>query len=331
MAETDIIPLIVIAGPTASGKSSTAAELARLIGGEVISADSMQVYKYMDIGSAKVTEEERLGVPHHMIDVAEPYEAFDVTRYAEEAKAAIRSVWQRGHRPILCGGTGFYIQAAVYDIDFEETRADPALRESYSRIARENGSEALHALLEKVDPVSAMAIHPHNLKRVIRALEYFEETGRSITENNLATKAGKRSPYDVAFFVLTDDRQALYDRIDRRVDTMVAAGLFDEVARLKEMGLDRQMVSMQGIGYKEILDYYDGLMTYDETVEKIKTASRHYAKRQLTWFKHQESANWIDIRDCGRDAIKIAERIAGSLGLLHRDEKPDRFIGTKTD
>ena len=306
-------PLIVIAGPTAVGKSAAAAELGRLIGGEVVSADSMQVYRYMDIGSAKVSLEEMLGVPHHMIDTADPTEAYDVARYAAEARLAIEGILRRGHVPIVCGGTGFYIQAVVYDIDFEETSADPALREELAAFAKENGSEALHKKLSEVDPASARAIHPNNLKRVIRAFEYYRETGRSIAEHNELTRSGRTSPYDLSFYVLTDDRQTLYDRIDKRVDFMIAEGLFDEVAYLKSMGLSRDNVSMQGIGYKEVLDAMDGLMTKEEAVTAIKTGSRHYAKRQITWFKREPDAVWLDIRDFDRDPIKIASHIEKEL------------------
>ena len=312
-------PLIVIAGPTAVGKSAAAAELGRLIGGEVVSADSMQVYRYMDIGSAKVSLEEMLGVPHHMIDTADPTEAYDVARYAAEASEAIAGIIERGHVPILCGGTGFYIQAVVYNIDFEDTEADPALREELAAYAKEHGTEALHERLKALDPASAEAIHPNNLKRVIRALEYFEETGRSIAEHNEEARSGRTSPYELMFYVLTDDRQALYDRIDRRVDFMIDEGLFDEVAYLKAMGLSRQNVSMQGIGYKEVLDCMDGLMTEEEAVTAIKTGSRHYAKRQITWFKREPDAVWLDIRDFDRDPAKIAAYIEKEFRGL-RDE-----------
>ena len=310
---TDKRPLIVIAGPTATGKSRTAAELGRLIDGEVISADSMQIYRYMDIGSAKVTREEMLGVPHHMIDIADPSEEYSVTRYAKEAKAAIETVYGNGRLPILCGGTGFYIQAAAYDVDFEETEADPSLRASLNALADCEGNEALHDRLKEIDPEAAALIHPNNRKRVIRAIEYYDGTGRSIAAHNKETKQAKQSPYDLRFYCLTDDREALYERIDRRVDFMAAEGLFDEVTYLKAMGYDRSYVSMQGIGYKEVLSYLDGEISYDETIDKIKLNSRHYAKRQLTWFRHQEKAEWIDIRDFGRDPLKIAEKIAGDL------------------
>ena len=310
-------PLMVIGGPTASGKSDVAAEVGKRLGAEIISADSMQVYRYMDIGSAKTTLEEMLGVPHHMIDVVDPDEAFDVTRYAAMAKDCINAVSARGRLPILCGGTGFYIQAVVNDIDFEETEADTAFREAMTACARENGPEALFEKLRAADPLSAEVIHPHNVRRVIRALEYFDKTGRSITEHN-KTERQKTSPYDLSYFCLTDDRAYIYDKIEKRVDFMLAEGLVDEVAYLRAMGFDRSLVSMQGIGYKEILDYLDGLITYDETVRKIKLNTRHYAKRQLTWFRRERDVDWLDCRDFDRNPIFLAEEICRRYQEKHR-------------
>lgn len=301
-------PLIVIAGPTASGKSELAAELGRRIGGEVVSADSMQVYRYMDIGSAKVTLEEMLGVPHHMIDVVDPKEAMDVARYAEMATACIRDILRRGKLPILCGGTGFYIQAVTRQIDFEDTEADSGRRKELERLAEEKGNDFLHEMLARIDPVSAEAIHPNNRKRTIRAIEYYEETGTRISDHNEREKE-RESPYDLAFFVISDDRKVLYDRIDRRVDFMMEAGLADEVRYLRAMGLTKQDVSMQGIGYKEILSALDGEMSLDEAVRIIKRDSRRYAKRQITWFKREKDAIWLDRRDFGEDTFRILSEI----------------------
>lgn len=301
-------PLIVIAGPTAVGKSEVAAELGRKIGGEVVSADSMQVYRYMDIGSAKITKEEMLGVPHHMIDVVDPDEEMDVARYAEMATSCVRDIQARGKIPILTGGTGFYIQAVAYDIEFEDTAPDTAYRKKLRDFAMEHGNKALHDRLKAVDPESAEAIHPNNLKRVIRALEYYKETGRKISEHNKAERQ-RTSPYDLLYFVITDDRQALYEKIDKRVDFMVAEGLADEVRYLKAMGLSRENVSMQGLGYKEMLDAFDGKMTEEEAVEKIKLESRHYAKRQITWFKREPDAIWLDRRDFDENPLKICDHI----------------------
>ncbi len=311
-------PLIVIAGPTASGKSEIAVELARRIDGEVVSADSMQVYRHMDIGSAKITLEEMMGVPHHMIDVTDPKDAMDVARYAQMAKACVSDIHARGKVPILAGGTGFYIQAVTRDIDFEETEPDEKFRQSLVRYADEHGAEALHERLRAVDPEAAEEIHPNNLKRVIRALEYFEETGEQISRHNDMEKK-RESPYDLSFYVISDDRQALYERIDRRVDFMMDLGLVDEVAYLKAMGLSRNDVSMQGLGYKEILDVLDGSTTLPEAVERIKRDSRHYAKRQITWFKREEEAVWLDRNDFGGSAVNIAEYIAGCFRAHHNE------------
>ena len=314
MTEKEKPMLIVVAGPTASGKSAAAVELARMIGGEIISADSMQVYRYMDIGSAKITKEEMMGVPHYLIDVADPTEEFDVVRYAHEAKAAISDILSRGKIPILCGGTGFYIQAVTRDIDFSETGSLPKYREELTDYAAQHGNTALHEQLKNIDPVSYETIHPNNLKRVIRALEYYKETGMTISAHNEAERQ-RETPYDLHFFVLNDDRAVLYDRIDRRVDFMMAEGLYDEVMYLRQMGLTRDMVSMQGLGYKEMLDCMDGKCDIDEAVRILKRDSRHYAKRQITWFKREKDAVWIERADFGGDSKRIAEFMAKSIGV----------------
>ena len=304
--------LVVISGPTASGKSEIAVELARKIGGEVISADSMQVYRHMDIGSAKITLEEMMGVPHYMIDVAEPTENFDVARFAEEAKAHVRDIQRRGKVPILCGGTGFYIQAVTRDIDFTESGCDEAYRSELAKYAAAHGNEALHARLRENDPESADAIHANNVKRVIRALEYYRQTGEKISEHNIR-ESERPSPYDLHFYVIHCDRQALYDRIDRRVDFMMDMGLIDEVMYLKAMGLTRDMVSMQGLGYKEMLDYLDGMYDLEEAVRILKRDSRHYAKRQITWFKREKEAVWIRREDFNNDTFKIVDFLVNDL------------------
>ena len=304
--------LVVISGPTASGKSEIAVELARKIGGEIISADSMQVYRHMDIGSAKITLEEMMGVPHYMIDVAEPTENFDVARFAEEAKAHVRDIQMRGKVPILCGGTGFYIQAVTRDIDFTESGCDEVYRSELAKYAETHGNEALHARLREIDPESAEAIHANNVKRVIRALEYYRQTGEKISEHNIR-ESERPSPYDLHFYVIHCDRQALYDRIDRRVDFMMDMGLIDEVMYLKAMGLTRDMVSMQGLGYKEMLDYLDGVYDLEEAVRILKRDSRHYAKRQLTWFKREKEAVWIRREDFNNDTFKIVDFLVNDL------------------
>ncbi len=319
--ENTKIPLIVVAGPTAAGKSECAVELARRIDGEIISADSMQVYRYMDIGSAKITLEEMMGVPHHLIDVAEPSESFDVARFKEMARACILDIHARGHIPILCGGTGFYIQAVTRDIDFTDTFADPDYRKELLDYAEKNGAEALHKRLAEVDPCAAEQIHPNNLKRVIRALEFFRETGKKISDHNEAEKQ-RETPYDLFFFVISEERSRLYERIDRRVDFMIGEGLLDEVAYLRAMGLTRDMVSMQGLGYKEMLDVLDGKISFEEGVRILKRDTRHFAKRQLTWFRRESDARWIDRADFGGDSIRIAEYILSEVAKQLSIKRP---------
>lgn len=287
------MPLIILTGPTAVGKTAASIGLAKAVGGEIISADSMQVYKYMDIGSAKITTEEMQGVPHHLVDVLEPEEDFSVVRFQQMAKEAMQKILDRGKIPIVVGGTGFYIQALLYDIDFTENEEDRSLRTELERTAREKGSGYLHDLLRKVDPESAEQIHPNNTKRVIRALEFCRQTGEKISAHN-AREREKTTPYNSAYFVLTDERAALYDRIDRRVDVMMEQGLLEEVRALKERGLKRSDVSMQGLGYKEIFGYLEGDYPLEEAVRIIKRDTRHFAKRQLTWFRRERDVIWID-------------------------------------
>lgn len=279
-------PLIILTGPTAVGKTASSIALAKAIGGEIISADSMQVYKYMDIGSAKIMPEEMDGVPHHLIDVLEPTEEFNVVRFQQMAKAAMEEIYARNHIPIVVGGTGFYIQALLYDIDFTENDGDTSYREELEKLAQEKGAEYLHEKLREIDPVSAENIHANNVKRVIRALEFNHQTGQLMSEHN-ETERQKESPYNFAYFVLNDDRERLYERINLRVDLMVEAGLVDEVQKLKEMGCTKDLVSMQGLGYKEILAYLDGECTLEEAIYILKRDTRHFAKRQITWFKRE--------------------------------------------
>ena len=286
-------PLVIIAGPTAVGKSDCAIALARRIGGEVISADSMQVYRGMDIGTAKIMPCEMQGVPHHLIDILDPSEPFDVVLFRSLAKEAVSDIVSRGRIPILTGGTGFYIQALLYDIDFTEDAQDPSVRKKYEDLGKEIGSEALHSMLRDRDPQAAEAIPAGNRKRVIRALEYYEVTGEKISVHNECMRQ-REAAYNSAFFVLTDKRELLYDRINKRVTKMIEAGLKDEVIRLREQGCRRGMVSMQGIGYKEILDHLDGLCSLDEAADRIRQESRHFAKRQLTWFRRERDVIWID-------------------------------------
>lgn len=286
-------PMIVLSGPTAVGKTALSIELAKKVNGAVISADSMQVYKYMDIGSAKIMPEEMEGVKHYLIDELLPEEEFNIVRFQSMAKAALEEIYAKGQIPIIAGGTGFYIQALLYDIDFNQQDADEAYRNELEEYANTYGNDALHARLKEIDPVSAEKIHANNVKRVIRALEYYKLTGNPISEHNEA-ELQKQSPYNFAYFVLTDERENLYKRIEKRVDIMMDQGLLEEVQRLKNMGYHRQMVSMQGLGYKEILDYLDGKCTLDEAVATIKLETRHFAKRQLTWFRRERDVLWLD-------------------------------------
>ena len=297
-------PLIILTGPTASGKTALSVELAKRIGGEIISADSMQVYRYMDVGSAKVTIEEMEGVPHHLIDVLDPQDSFNVVTFQEMAKEAMKKIYANGHIPIVAGGTGFYIQALLYDIDFTDNDGDMEYRHQLEELAKEQGAEVLHSMLKEVDPPSAEAIHANNVKRVIRALEFYKKTGQRISDHNEEERQ-KESPYNFAYYVLNMDRATLYDRIDLRVDKMIEAGLEEEVKQLKAMGCTRDMVSMQGLGYKEILDYLNGELSLEEAVYILKRDTRHFAKRQLTWFKREKDVTWVTQENFGFDREKI--------------------------
>lgn len=306
-------PLIILTGPTAVGKTKMSVALAKAVGGEIISADSMQVYRQMDIGSAKIRPEEMEGIRHYLIDVLDPDEPFHVVRFQEMAKAAMAEIYGRNKIPILAGGTGFYIQAVLYDIDFAENGREVDYRRELEGLAREKGAEFLHDMLRQVDPRSADEIHARNVKRVIRALEYFHQTGEKISEHNLRQRE-KESPYNFAYFVLNDRRQRLYGRIDRRVDEMLSEGLLEEVERLKARGYTRDMVSMQGLGYKEMLDYLDGRCTLEEAVTVIKRDTRHFAKRQLTWFKRERDVVWLDKEEAGYDEEVLLKQMLQELG-----------------
>ena len=285
-------PLVILTGPTAVGKSDLAVRLAKQINGAIISADSMQVYKHMDIGSAKITPEEMQGVRHYLIDELMPDEEFHIVRFQQLAKKALEEIYSGGQIPIVAGGTGFYIQSLLYDIDFSNQDADEKFRCEMQAFADTNGAEALHEKLKEVDPVSYETIHANNVKRVIRALEFYHLTGEPISKHN-ETERAKESPYNFVYFVLNDERSRLYQRIDLRVDKMMEQGLLDEVTRLRDLGYHRTMVSMQGLGYKEILDYLNGDITLEEAVYIIKRETRHFAKRQLTWFKHERDVTWL--------------------------------------
>ena len=304
--------LITILGPTASGKTTFAAALAAQLDTEIISADSMQVYRHMDIGSAKVTPEEMDGVPHHLIDVLEPEEEFNVVVFQKLAKEALTGIYERGHIPIIVGGTGFYIQALLYDIDFTENDGDTAIRRELEKLAQTQGAGCLHQMLQEIDPESAAAIHQNNVKRVIRAIEFYRQTGKKISLHNEQERE-KQSPYQFLYYVLDTDRKTLYERIDRRVDLMMEHGLVDEVKHLADMGCTRDMVSMQGLGYKEILDYLSGEIPLEEAVYILKRDTRHFAKRQITWFKRERDVRWLELEQFQNDRKKVLEHILDEI------------------
>lgn len=304
MSDFNKKPLVVLTGPTAVGKTKASIGLAKAIGGEIISADSMQIYKHMDIGSAKIRPEEMEGIPHYLVDELEPWEEFHVVRFQQMAKAAMEQIYASRHIPIVVGGTGFYIQALLYDIDFEKNDGDCAYRRELERIAGEQGGRALHDRLKETDPAAAAQIHTNNVKRVIRALEFYHQTGQRISEHNERERQ-KESPYRFVYFVLNDDRARIYERIDRRVDQMMEAGLVDEVKALRNMGCTGGMVSMQGLGYKEILAYLNGKTSLEEAVYTLKRDTRHFAKRQITWFKREREVIWINKGEYGHSEEAI--------------------------
>ncbi len=291
-------PMIILTGPTAVGKTALSIALAKAVDGEIISADSMQVYRHMDIGSAKIKTEEMEGVPHHMIDVLEPWEEFNVVVFQQMCKECLADIYAGNKIPIVTGGTGFYIQALLRDIDFTENEENDALREELEALAASEGPETLHQMLQEVDPASAQAIHANNVKRVIRALEFYRLTGERISEHN-QQESQRENAYNACYFVLNDEREKLYQRIERRIDQMLKEGLVDEVKALKDMGCHREMVSMQGLGYKEILDYLEGRTTLEEAVYILKRDTRHFAKRQLTWFRREKDVIWVNKNEFG--------------------------------
>nr|WP_294662399.1 tRNA (adenosine(37)-N6)-dimethylallyltransferase MiaA [uncultured Blautia sp.] len=305
-------PLIVLTGPTAVGKTSLSISLAKAVNGEIISADSMQVYKGMDIGSAKICKEEMQGVTHYLVDILEPEEEFHIVKFQELAKAAMEEIYAKGKIPILVGGTGFYIQAVTRDIDFTQAEQETSYREELEQLAKEKGTEYLHEKLREVDPKSAENIHANNVKRVIRALEFYHQNGTPISEHNEEQKQ-QTSPYNLAYFVLTAQREILYERIDRRVDQMMEEGLLEEVKSLRERGCHRGMVSMQGLGYKEILAYLEGEYPLEEAVRILKRDTRHFAKRQLTWFRREQDVIWVDKEQFHWNEAEILEYMMSVL------------------
>ncbi|MDE6640975.1 MAG: tRNA (adenosine(37)-N6)-dimethylallyltransferase MiaA [Acetatifactor sp.] len=304
MHENNRPPLIVLTGPTAVGKTRLSLALARAVKGEIVSADSMQVYRHMDIGSAKIRPEEMQGIPHHMIDILDPWESFNVVLFKERCEECIGGIYERGHIPVVTGGTGFYIQALLRDVDFTEEPEDRAYRESLERLAAEKGPEYLHAMLRESDPAAAEEIHFNNIKRTVRALEFHHLTGKRISDHNHRERQ-KESAYNSCYFVLNDERDRLYARIEQRVDEMLEQGLADEVRRLRDMGCRRGMVSMQGLGYKEIMAWLEGETTFEEAVEILKRDTRHFAKRQLTWFRREKDVIWVNKDEFGYDEDRM--------------------------
>ena len=286
-------PLVVLTGPTAVGKTELSISLAKQINGEIISADSMQVYTKMDIGTAKIKKEEMDGVKHYLIDVLDPSEDFNVVRFQTMAKQAMEEIYAKGKIPIVVGGTGFYIQALLNNINFDDNDADTSYREELEALVKEKGAEYLHNMLREVDEKSAEAIHMNNSKRVIRALEFYHQTGKRMSKHN-EEESKKESAYNSAYFVLNCDRELLYNRINKRIDLMVEEGLLEEVQALKEEGYSRDLVSMQGLGYKEILAYLEGEISLDEAIYILKRDTRHFAKRQLTWFRREKEVIMVD-------------------------------------
>lgn len=300
------IPLIAVGGPTASGKTRLAIDIAKAVGGEIVNADSVQIYKELDIGSAKPTAEERAEVKHHLVDFLDVFADFSVADYTELAHRTIADIDARGKIAVLTGGTGLYINSVVDDISFGEIDTNYEIRAELQQIADEQGGEALLELLRRFDPLAASRMHPNNVRRIIRAIEFYRVTGTTISEHQEMTKQAE-SRYEPVMFCIEWDRDELYDRINRRVDIMMEEGLLGEVKRLMDMGCTKDLNSMKGIGYKELMDYVNGECTLEEAVETIKRESRRYAKRQLTWFRRDKRIHWLDARgDTSAEAISIA-------------------------
>ena len=285
--------IVCVVGPTASGKTDFAIRLAKERRGEVVSCDSMQIYQYMNIGTAKPTAEEMQGVPHHMLDFVDPKVSYSVADFVKDARNCIAEILERGNLPVLCGGTGLYIDSILNQIEFAEEKTDTKYREFLQNLAENEGNEAVHRLLELSDPEEAKKVHPNNVKRVIRALEIQKTTGMTKTE---ADRLAKKEPiYDAEIFGMQMDRERLYQRIDLRVDRMIEQGLVEEVKALLQRGIPKEATAMQAIGYKELVAYLDGTVMLDAAIEDIKRESRRYAKRQLTWFRRNKAIQWISV------------------------------------
>lgn len=306
------IPLIVVTGPTASGKTGLAIDIANYVGGEIVNADSMQIYKYMDIGTAKPTKEERKKAVHHLVDFLEPDEQFSVADYTNLAHETIDDIYSKGKMPIMAGGTGLYINSVVDDISFGEMDTDYALRDKLHRLAEDKGSEYLLSYLAEFDAKSAQKLHPNNLRRIIRAIEFYKITGKPISQHQMETKQAP-SRYNPLMLLIDRDREELYDRINRRVDIMFDNGLIDEVRGLMDMGYTKALNSMKGIGYKEVMDYINGNMTLEETKELIKQSSRRYAKRQLTWFRRDNRINLLKSDNAFNEAKTLIDKFLSDI------------------
>ncbi|MBE7020631.1 MAG: tRNA (adenosine(37)-N6)-dimethylallyltransferase MiaA [Ruminococcaceae bacterium] len=289
--------LVCVAGPTGSGKTALGIEIAKEFNGEIISADSMQIYRELNIGTAKPAREEMQGIPHHLIDIVEPDGEFSVKEFVDLANEKIDDITLRGKLPIVVGGTGLFISSLIDNVQFSDGEADEALRQELSEIAEKKGASYLHEMLKEIDYESYLRLHPNNVRRVIRAIEVYKTTGITMTEQ---IKNSKNIPpaFSLAYFGLNTDREIIYDRINKRVDIMMEKGLLEEVISLKEKGYSTRNKSMQAIGYKELLLHLSGKLTLDEAVDLIKQESRRYAKRQLTWFRRDERIKWIDIKEC---------------------------------
>jgi len=311
-------PLIILTGPTAVGKTDLSIKLAKAVNGEIISADSMQVYKHMNIGTAKIMPSEMGGIKHYLIDEFNPQDDFNVVKFKEYAEKYMAEIYAKNKVPIIAGGTGFYIQAVLYGINFEENEEDTSHGVSYRKgletLALEKGSLYLHSMLQETDPESAQSIHPNNVKRVIRALEYYKQTGNKISEHNEEQRQ-KESPYHFCYFVLNNKRDVLYERINKRVDVMMEHGLLEEVKHLLDIGCTKDMVSMQGLGYKEIIEYLEGKCTLEEAVYILKRDTRHFAKRQLTWFKREKDVIWVNKDQYNDQEDKVLEAMIKEIKL----------------
>jgi tRNA dimethylallyltransferase len=305
--------LLVIIGPTAVGKTKLSVEMAKQFNGEIISGDSMQIYRFMDIGTAKIKDDEMDGIPHHLIDIRNPDESFSVAEFQQLVRAKISELAKRGKLPIIVGGTGLYIQSVLYDYQFSDAPADETFRQELEEKASRIGSDALHLELSAIDPESALQIHPNNVRRVIRALEIYHCTGKTMSEDRLAQQPDLR--YNTALVGLTMERELLYERINSRVELMLEEGLLEEVKALHEQGL-HTCQSIQAIGYKEIYDFLDGKVTLDKAVENLKQNSRRYAKRQLTWFHNKMDVEWFnmtDVRNFTKKITEISHYVEGKL------------------